>query len=135
MTKSELKSCAFCLNEAEIVLGIEMARIICDTFGIPQKEEPKQECKQTRWPCGCVSCTCEDEVQCHGCGAKNCGLITCVRKSPSTSPSECEVEEFAKDILEFQKVEQNLGRSKYGAEKMAEWFIKKGYSKFRRNGK
>jgi len=24
-------------------------------------------------PCGCVVCICEDEVQCHGCGAKNCG--------------------------------------------------------------
>jgi len=24
-------------------------------------------------PCGCVICTCEDEIQCQGCGAKNCG--------------------------------------------------------------
>jgi hypothetical protein len=24
-------------------------------------------------PCGCVVCTCEDDVQCHGCGAKHCG--------------------------------------------------------------
>ena len=24
-------------------------------------------------PCGCVLCSCEDEEQCHGCGAKNCG--------------------------------------------------------------
>lgn len=24
-------------------------------------------------PCGCVVCTCEDEEQCHGCGAKSCG--------------------------------------------------------------
>jgi hypothetical protein len=24
-------------------------------------------------PCGCVVCTCEDEIQCQGCGAKNCG--------------------------------------------------------------
>lgn len=24
-------------------------------------------------PCGCVVCVCEDEHQCHGCGAKNCG--------------------------------------------------------------
>lgn len=24
-------------------------------------------------PCGCVLCVCEDEEQCHGCGAKNCG--------------------------------------------------------------
>jgi len=24
--------------------------------------------------CGCVICTCEDEKQCQGCGAKNCGM-------------------------------------------------------------
>lgn len=24
-------------------------------------------------PCGCVVCTCEDEVRCHGCGAHKCG--------------------------------------------------------------
>lgn len=24
-------------------------------------------------PCGCVVCTCEDQEQCHGCGAKYCG--------------------------------------------------------------
>lgn len=30
--------------------------------------------------CGCVLCTCEDEIQCHGCGAKNCGTKDCVLK-------------------------------------------------------
>lgn len=24
-------------------------------------------------PCGCVLCTCEDELRCHGCGAVSCG--------------------------------------------------------------
>lgn len=24
-------------------------------------------------PCGCIICTCEDEMRCHGCGAKHCG--------------------------------------------------------------
>ena len=24
-------------------------------------------------PCGCVVCTCEDDTQCHGCGAHYCG--------------------------------------------------------------
>ncbi len=41
-----------------------------------------------------------------------------------------EVEQFSEDILEFQndvKDGQNLGRSKHGAVRMAEWFIKKGY--------
>ena len=31
-------------------------------------------------PCGCVVCSCEDEVQCHGCGASNCGTKECVFK-------------------------------------------------------
>src|SRR3990167_4780706 len=31
-------------------------------------------------PCGCIICSCEDEVQCHGCGAKNCGTKECVFK-------------------------------------------------------
>lgn len=28
---------------------------------------------QRNQPCGCIVCMCEDEEQCHGCGAKNCG--------------------------------------------------------------
>jgi hypothetical protein len=24
-------------------------------------------------PCGCIVCHCDDPIQCHGCGAKNCG--------------------------------------------------------------
>jgi hypothetical protein len=24
-------------------------------------------------PCGCIVCTCEDDLRCHGCGAKHCG--------------------------------------------------------------
>lgn len=28
-------------------------------------------------PCGCVVCICEDDVQCQGCGAKNCGNPDC----------------------------------------------------------
>jgi hypothetical protein len=27
---------------------------------------------QERFACGCITCICEDEVQCHGCGAKRC---------------------------------------------------------------
>jgi len=27
-------------------------------------------------PCGCVICVCEDEKQCHGCGARHCGNRT-----------------------------------------------------------
>lgn len=24
-------------------------------------------------PCGCIVCTCEDDLRCHGCGARHCG--------------------------------------------------------------
>lgn len=24
-------------------------------------------------PCGCIVCTCADDVRCHGCGARHCG--------------------------------------------------------------
>ena len=29
--------------------------------------------KERVWPCGCVSCVCEDEVKCQGCGGNSCG--------------------------------------------------------------
>jgi len=28
--------------------------------------------EQNVYDCGCVTCICEDEEQCHGCGAKSC---------------------------------------------------------------
>ena len=31
------------------------------------------------WACGCVSCICEDEERCHGCGSKACGKPDCQR--------------------------------------------------------
>jgi hypothetical protein len=30
------------------------------------------EVAQKTFACGCIICTCEDPVQCHGCGAKRC---------------------------------------------------------------
>jgi len=29
--------------------------------------------KNRVYPCGCVTCICEDEIKCHGCGAVGCG--------------------------------------------------------------
>lgn len=43
-------------------------------------------------PCGCVTCTCENETQCQGCGAKYCYTATCALKGnrgtfPAFNPS------------------------------------------------
>lgn len=38
-------------------------------------QEPAAEFLKNQ-PCGCVLCTCEDERQCQGCGAKHCGNRT-----------------------------------------------------------
>lgn len=32
---------------------------------------------QIRFPCGCVTCVCDDDEQCHGCGARSCGDRPC----------------------------------------------------------
>src|SRR5690606_12834143 len=37
---------------------------------------PGPEALAKHQPCGCVLCTCEDEKQCQGCGAKFCGNHT-----------------------------------------------------------
>jgi hypothetical protein len=34
---------------------------------------PKNKILAQHQNCGCQVCICEDEHQCHGCGAKNCG--------------------------------------------------------------
>lgn len=36
-------------------------------------QQPAAPALAKHQPCGCVICTCEDERQCHGCGAKHCG--------------------------------------------------------------
>lgn len=42
----------------------------CDGFGTASTTEPVLDKYQ---PCGCVICTCENDVQCQGCGARHCG--------------------------------------------------------------
>ena len=44
-------------------------------------------------PCGCVICTCEDEKQCHGCGAKHCGNRTDHPPYVKQQPEQRAVEE------------------------------------------
>lgn len=40
-------------------------------------EEPEVILKQERYACGCVTCVCDDEIRCHGCGATSCGSEQC----------------------------------------------------------
>lgn len=40
---------------------------------VPGPEQPAAPVLAKHQPCGCVICTCEDEQQCQGCGAKHCG--------------------------------------------------------------
>jgi hypothetical protein len=41
-------------------------------------------------PCGCVVCTCEDDLRCHGCGAWHCGThpISEIPNAIYTQPAE-----------------------------------------------
>jgi hypothetical protein len=64
----------------------EMARIICETFGIPQKEEPKQECKECGgkgWYAQQTGDNEQEQRQCEYCDGGE------LRPSPSTSPDRC----------------------------------------------
>lgn len=37
-----------------------------------RKQEEAEPAVQHRYPCGCVTCICEDDVQCQGCGGTSC---------------------------------------------------------------
>jgi len=46
------------------------------TPAIALKRALEQICpivEQVKLSCGCVSCVCEDDIRCHGCGARSCG--------------------------------------------------------------
>lgn len=53
-------------------------------FGEQEKEEAVATKKHL--DCGCVLCTCEDETQCHGCGAKCCDAHR-QQQRPATPPA------------------------------------------------
>lgn len=38
----------------------------------PPQQEEAEPAVQHRYPCGCVTCICEDDVQCQGCGGTSC---------------------------------------------------------------
>jgi len=63
-------------SDAAIAAMREAVGAIVDADQHPMDEPSLQQATQklTKYqPCGCVICTCEDDHQCHGCGAKNCG--------------------------------------------------------------
>jgi hypothetical protein len=51
----------------------------------PAPTDPEERIVQLHKSCGCVTCVCESEIQCGGCGAKNCG------NHPSPAPVESKV--------------------------------------------
>jgi hypothetical protein len=55
------------LHESEMALCEAIKAAIAKAQGVQNKLLAKYQ------PCGCVVCTCEDEYQCQGCGAKHCG--------------------------------------------------------------
>ena len=52
--------------------------------------------------CGCVVCTCEDEVQCQGCGAKHCGThpVGQIPQPVFNGPATDVTDELAKQAAE-----------------------------------
>lgn len=70
--------------EKECTTEIEQAKFgaQCRTIVPALTKEVRRLREFTEWqephmareqPCGCVICICNDQVKCHGCGAKNCG--------------------------------------------------------------
>lgn len=57
--------------------GEARARAISEAFsaifGVAEEQPAVTGELAKHQPCGCVVCTCEDDVQCQGCGAKHCG--------------------------------------------------------------
>lgn len=59
------------------------AMIPCDC------QQPAAPALAKHQPCGCVICTCEDEQQCQGCGAKHCGNRTDHPPYVAQQPAAC----------------------------------------------
>jgi hypothetical protein len=59
-------------------------------------------------PCGCIVCTCEDDLRCHGCGAKNCGthpvgqIPNAVYEQQPAQPESGEVKRYVGRITELE---------------------------------
>ena len=61
-------------------------RALSEKFGVllstPPALAPDERIVQLKKSCGCVTCKCEDEVQCQGCGAKTCREHAPTEKKP-----------------------------------------------------
>ena len=57
------------------------------------RQQGSERVTQENRPCGCVTCICKDEDQCHGCGAKACSDYPNCRPEPQQG-SEGEYEEL-----------------------------------------
>lgn len=60
------------LSSLAVIFEIQLA---LEAGLVPPEAESKAFPKYKRnQSCGCVLCICNDDIQCHGCGAKSCGL-------------------------------------------------------------
>ena len=59
----------------------------------PAPADHEERIVQLHKSCGCVTCVCESEIQCGGCGAKNCGNHP--SQAPVDQPEICESPECA----------------------------------------
>ena len=74
-------------------------------IAVPDDEEDVEEEQGTlakHQSCGCVVCTCEDEVQCQGCGARNCGThpVGQIPQPVFTGPATDVTDDLAKQAAE-----------------------------------
>ncbi len=79
------------------------------------------------YSCGCVTCICEDEVKCHGCGAKSCGQPGMpAEHTPGAKPMSIpellkEVERLTKRCEEARKVMDGITSGNWGARDLYSW--------------
>jgi|GEM_PF-6505341 len=66
---SELEKAAQTLWRESYSCESDFIQAVVDAFSKQEEEEPVV---QQHYPCGCVTCICEDDVQCQGCGGTSC---------------------------------------------------------------
>lgn len=107
----ELHHCEYTLHQERERVHAEFRQVLCKPVLAKYQ------------PCGCVVCTCEDEYQCQGCGAKHCGthpigeLYTApqpVKQQPvpeeDASEPELTVESFIRDWNITGQIDRQLIR-------------------------
>lgn len=68
----EVKGCGPKCSDEFKRLGLDSVREIAERALAASPQPPNRTLAKFQ-PCGCVVCTCENDEQCQGCGAKNCG--------------------------------------------------------------